>query len=107
MPFEHHCIIELMGHQRIAGMVTEQEIGDQSFIRVDVPEVEGIATFTKIYSANAIYSITPVDEATCLAIVSHDRARPIAIWGLNFHDPQLADKVTVEEYDDHFDDNPF
>lgn len=100
--FEHHCIIELMGHQRIAGLVTEQEIGGQSFIRVDVPAVDGIPAFTKILSSNAIYSITPVDEATCLASVQRDRVRPIVIWGMQFNAPELEDKITIEpdDYDD-------
>ena len=104
MSFEHHCIIELMGHQRIAGLVTEEEIAGQPFIRVDIPAVDGIAAFTKFYSPNAIYCITPVEEVTCLAAVNRDRTRPFATWGLQFDTPELADKVSVD-YDD--DDHPF
>ena len=35
--FDHWCIVELFGHNQIAGKVTEQAIGGQSFVRVDVP----------------------------------------------------------------------
>lgn len=35
--FDHWCIVESFGHERIAGRVTEQTIGGCSFIRVDVP----------------------------------------------------------------------
>ena len=35
--FEQWAIVEIFGHQRIAGKVTEQTIGGCSFVRVDVP----------------------------------------------------------------------
>lgn len=35
--FEHWCVVEIFGHTRIAGFVTEQTIGGQSFVRVGVP----------------------------------------------------------------------
>lgn len=34
------ALVELMGHTRIAGLVTEVEFGGAKMIRVDVPEVE-------------------------------------------------------------------
>ena len=39
--FEQTCIVELMGHNMIAGKVTEQTIGGQGFVRVDVPVAVG------------------------------------------------------------------
>jgi hypothetical protein len=36
--FELNAVVELFGHQRIAGKVTEQSIGVATFIRIDVPE---------------------------------------------------------------------
>lgn len=64
MSFEQHAIVELFGHQRIVGKVTDVQIGGASFIRVDVPETPGIPAFTKFFGASAIYAITPVDEET-------------------------------------------
>lgn len=36
--FEQWAIVDLFGHTRIAGKVSEQVIGGCSFVRVDVPE---------------------------------------------------------------------
>lgn len=45
-PFESWALVELFGHQRIAGHVTEQQIGGCQFVRVDVPEIEDKPGFT-------------------------------------------------------------
>src|SRR4051812_21700633 len=59
------AIIEIFGHQRIAGWMTEQVIAGQGFIRVDVPEISAevggpIATHSKLYGPGSIYAISPV-----------------------------------------------
>ncbi len=61
-PLEMWAIVELMGHQKIAGKVTEQTIGGGAMIRVDVPATAARAPFTKFYGNAAIYCITPVCE---------------------------------------------
>jgi len=96
--FEQTCIVELMGHNMIAGKVTEQTIGGQGFVRVDVPELEGVKGFTKFYGPGAIYAITPTDEATMLAAVKGLRIKPVEPWKLNI--PQIAEKVSTTEPED-------
>jgi hypothetical protein len=97
--FEQWCIVELFGHKVVAGLVTEQTIGGQSFVRVDVPETPKQKPFTKFYGSGAIYAMTPTDEATCRAAVEGLQARPIEVYMLNL--PQLA---APEEDDDEDDD---
>jgi len=63
--FDNFCIVELFGHQKIAGKVTEQVIAGQGFVRVDVPQTKRFPAFTRMFGSGAIYSITPVDEETC------------------------------------------
>ena len=86
--FEQFAIVELFGHQIIAGNVSEQVIGGQGFVRVDVPSIDGQEAFTKFYGAGAIYAITPCDEKTMLAAVMGLRQKPIDVWKL--HLPQLS-----------------
>lgn len=75
--FEQWAIVELFGHARIAGLVTEQTIGGSSFVRVDVPAVAGSPAFTKCYGQGAIYAISFVDRDIALAAAEKLRAKPI------------------------------
>ena len=74
------AIVELMGHNRIAGLISEAEIGGTVLLRIDVPEVEDNLGFTKFYGTAAVYAITPTDEATVKAAVKAFRQRPIETW---------------------------
>ena len=78
--FESWCIVELFGHQQIAGFVSEQQIGGQSFVRVDVPEADGKPGFTKLYGSGAIYAITPTTEEIANAAAERLSIRPVSPW---------------------------
>ncbi|CAG0933586.1 hypothetical protein TFLX_03116 [Thermoflexales bacterium] len=101
--FESWCIVELYGHNRISGLVGEQSIGGQMFVRVDVPEVEReasrmnpetyeyekyletVAGFTKFFGPNAIYAITPTTKEIATAVAQKLVVRPVQAFDL----PQL------------------
>ena len=85
--FETFGILELFGHMIIAGKISEQTIGGQGFVRVDVPAIEGQKAYTKYYGAGAIYAITPTDEATAIAAANGLRAKPIETYKLNLQLP--------------------
>jgi hypothetical protein len=80
MSFEGWAIVELFGHQQIAGFLTEQSIGGASFVRVDVPAVQGAAEFTKMFGAGAIYAITPTTEEVAALAAEHLKIRPVSPW---------------------------
>ena len=94
--FEQFAIVELFGHSIIAGKVSEQVIGGQGFIRVDVPAIGEQEGFTKFYGAGAIYAITPCNEDAMRAAAQGLRQKPIDVWKLNL--PKLS--VRVDEEDD-------
>lgn len=78
--FDQWAIVEIMGHQRYAGRVTEQAVGGTSFVRVDVPGTSEREPFTKLFGSSAIYAITVVDEETAKAAVGEFRQQPLDEW---------------------------
>jgi hypothetical protein len=78
--FDCWCIVELFGHQKIAGRVTEQQIGGQSFIRIDVPDCDGTPAFTKLFGPGAIYSITPTTEDLVRQALPRIQPAPVSIY---------------------------
>lgn len=80
--FNCWAVVEVMGHKQFAGLVTEQEVGGTSFVRIDVPEVEGHPAFTKLFGAASIYCITPTTEDIAKAVASGYRESPVSLYGL-------------------------
>lgn len=110
-PFEEFALVELFGHNRIAGKVTEAEIGGGKFIRVDVPQIGELQPVTRFYSPAAIYGITPLTEETCIGLAASLRAAPMNKWDaqqvLDSHRTLKApepeeeyDQSSDNEYDD-------
>lgn len=77
------CIVELMGHAKIAGMCTEQNIAGTNMLRVDVPETDEQPAFTRFFGSAAIYSINPVDEQTARAMALKIEALPITSYDIS------------------------
>lgn len=80
--FESWAIVELFGHQRIAGLVSEATIGGCAFIRVDVPAWEDNPPYTKFFGNGAIYSMTPVSEEIARSALAYIRPRPVETYML-------------------------
>ena len=85
-PFEEYCILELMGHRRLAGKVTEASILGGALLRIDIPGKDGNFESTQFYGPQAIYCLTPTTEAIARAVAVQSHPEPISRWEL----PQLA-----------------
>jgi hypothetical protein len=75
------ALVELFGHQRIVGFLSQQTFGTGVLFRVDVPDLLKDGTvkrkgFTRYFGLSAIYSITPVDESTVRAILPNIDGTP-------------------------------
>ena len=98
MPFESYAIVEIMGHVRIAGKVTEQTIAGAAMLRVDVPKTSKKEAFTKFYGAGSIYSITPTDEETANRAAEYFDETPVQPYILRLPESTaLAEKVVQDD----------
>ena len=111
------AVLELFGHGRLAGAVSEQQLGSEAFIRVDVPEVtftedayvDGVRTpqrrviqaHTKLLGGKAIYGIAYVDEAAALLAAHRIRHAPIKEWELSeaLHALPISDRRMLLQHD--------
>lgn len=85
--FNEWAVVEIMGHKKFAGHVTEHSVGGAGFIRVDVPEIslpagEVLPAFTKIFGAGSIYCLTPCTESTARAFAASFRSEAFAKYEL-------------------------
>lgn len=79
-PINTWAKIELFGHQRLTGHVTETRIAGKRFLKVTVPETsrdrhgttETIPASSKLYSPNAVYALTECTEEQALTDIQED-----------------------------------
>jgi hypothetical protein len=78
--FHQWAILELFGHRQVAGLVSEQNIADGPFVRVDVPATEKSEAYTKFFNTSAIYAITPCSEEAATIAATKLQIRPVDEW---------------------------
>jgi hypothetical protein len=81
--FEQWALVELMGRQRIAGMVTERVIAGTGFMQVAVPETKANPPFTRLIHPNSLYAINPITEDVARAYAENLQVKPIDVWDLS------------------------
>ena len=95
-----HAVVDLFGHQRIAGAISEMAFGGCAMVRVDVPEIVTVETVwldndgpsskvtrtipahTRCLGPASIYSIHWCDEAAALVAamaIKHEPLRPYSL----------------------------
>lgn len=70
-------ILELFGHQRIAGKISEYNLGG-TFVRVDVPAVNDRPAFTKLFGHSAVYAVSFTDKEIALAAAEKMQLTPVS-----------------------------
>jgi hypothetical protein len=70
-PVEKWAIVEIMGHRRLAGRISEASFAGAQFVRVEAPTFsDGFTSpqqevmVEQLYAPGSIFAITPCDEAT-------------------------------------------
>ena len=99
-------VLELFGHQRIAGYVSEHNFAGAAYVRVDVPQCGDVPGFTRMFHPNAVYCFNPVDEQTMLDVASSLRVKPLTPFDLSEIRRKMQTALPEEAFDpDEFDDN--
>jgi hypothetical protein len=79
--FEEWAILELMGHRRLAGKVTDAVIGGGAFIRIDIPTKDN-GKITQFYSPNSVYCISPTTQEIATMVAINSQPEPVSRWEL-------------------------
>ena len=104
--FSEWVVLELMGHRKLAGLLTEQEIAGHGFLRLEVPGAPeeppwhklredeladghecgyycrkarpAVAPTTQFYAPSAVYAITPTTEDVARRMMAGLRYEPVS-----------------------------
>jgi hypothetical protein len=88
-PFAQWCIIELLGHVRLGGFVSEVTMFGAALCRIDVPDPNGEGfALTQFVGAAAIYRLTPCSEEAARAVAAANQPRPVSVYEM----PKLVKK---------------
>lgn len=91
--FEGWAILELMGHLRTAGYVTEEEHFGCKLGRIDIPNGEG--SVTQYFGGSSIYRLTPTTEEIARAVALRNQPAPVQRWELPAPKEERAVRVCI------------
>lgn len=90
-----YAVVEMMGHRKIVGLVTESDISGGQLLRVDVLGANAEPERTEYIGVGSIYCLTIVTEEIAKKVAAHNAPRPTWAFGLNA-DRQLG----IGDYDE-------
>ncbi len=99
-PFASWAILELMGHRRLGGYVTDESMFGTAMCRIDVPSEDGTVA-TQFYGGASIYCLTPCTGETARAVARDCRPEPVTEWDARRRSgAPPVDGATVHRCDD-------
>lgn len=78
---EQWAIVELMGHRKLVGRVSEVERYGSKMPRIDVP-LPGGEFATQFYGGSAVYCESPTTEEVARAYAERYAPKPACEWDL-------------------------
>jgi hypothetical protein len=75
-------LLELFGHLRIVGMLSQKAVGSEVLLRIDVPNLTSSGQviregFTRYFNPKAVYSMTPISEEVLLKLLPSIDGTPV------------------------------
>ena len=90
------AFVEIMGHDTIAGRISERKVGIQVMIQVDVPKDKEGFEYSKLFSPSSIFSIQPTTEEWCRKYVANRRNLSILPYIPNERQLPNSENVDIE-----------
>ena len=91
-------IVEIMGHSRFAGRISQSQQFGVPLIRIEIPETKNAPAFEKHFGAASIFAVTPCTEAAARLAAEQFRERPTVLVDLTAR-PALP-ALRREEWDE-------
>jgi hypothetical protein len=92
------AILELVGHVRMAGYVTEEELFGGKVGRIDIPADEQEHAITQYFGGHTLYRLTPVSEAVARTFAKRNRPTPVYVYELQLPAPHDDTEGNDERY---------
>lgn len=74
------AVVELMGHVRLAGKLSEEERFGSKMGRLDIPQGEGFVT--QYFGGSSVYRVSIVTEEVARAAAKNTAYAPVSPWEL-------------------------
>jgi len=81
------AIVEIMGHSRFAGRISQTTQFGLPMLRIEVPETKTAQAFEKHFGAAAVFGLTPCTEAVARRAAESFAERPTTLIDLSMRLP--------------------
>jgi hypothetical protein len=96
--FAAWAILEILGHRRLGGYVSETTLAGGAFLRIDVPgDADGEVHSTQFYSPGSVYCLTPCSEEAAKIVARGSRPEPVHQWELPRPKGQNGEDIEAEQ----------
>lgn len=100
--FDQWAILELMGHVRLAGRVTEETHFGAALGRIDIPVGDGFTT--QYFGGSSVYRITPTTEEIARSVAARNQPEPV--YRFELPKPKIPEGVALAAVGFHNDVDP-
>lgn len=91
--WEGWAILELMGHRRLAGYVTQVEMFSKIMCRIDIPSGDDMVT--QFYGGDSVYCLTPTTEEIAKGLAAKLQPTPVRRYELPPHDSSYEESEDI------------
>ena len=92
------AIVELLGHVRLAGKLTEEDRFGGKLGRLDIPNKDGFTTV--FFGGGSVYKITAVSQEAARAAAAQNQPEPVHSWEM----PKALSHVATPSFDEAYGD---